>query len=188
MPLDDFRKRYPNLTDDQIADMADIALMAQGNPKTRKKFLQTVKEANPNLPIPEIDEPARVEGIIAEERKARENFEAEQRNRWLSQDLSRERSEIASKFGFNEDDMKAMEKMITEKSLPADYRWAAPLYKQQIEQSTPVANSGTSYLNLQGQLSANESLKGLMEDENSWARQQADAMINDFQRNRTRAA
>lgn len=188
MPLDDFRKRYPNLTDDQIADMADIALMAQGNPKTRKKFLQTVKEANPNMPIPEIDEPARVEGIIAEERKQRENFEAEQRNRWLSQDLERERSDVASQFSLSADDMKAMEKMMTEKTLPADYKWAAPLYKQQVEQSTPTTNSGMSYLNLQSQLASNESLKGLMEDENSWARQQADAMINDFQRSRGRAA
>lgn len=188
MPLDDFRRRYPNLTDDQIADMADIALKAQGNPKTRKKFLQTVKEANPDMPIPEIDEPARVEGIIAEERKARESFEAEQRNRWLSQDLNRERAEIASKFGMSEDDMKAMEKMITDKALPADYRWAAPLYKQQVEQSTPTQNAGMSYLNLQGQLSANESLKGLMEDPDSWTRQMADSMVSDFQRSRGKAA
>ena len=183
MPLEDFRKRYPNLNDDQIADLADVAMKVANNKKTRKGFLGLYKEVSPDTPIPEIDEVNAVESKIAEERKAREAFEQEQRNRWLQEDLGRQKSKVRSDFGLSDEDMSAMEKMMTEKKLPADYTWAAKLYKQQTETATPTnyGTSGWGPLDIEHNAQAEE-FKGLMEDEASWSNRTAHQMIDDMQK------
>ncbi len=181
MPLDDFRKRYPNLSDDAIADLADVALKVSNNKKTRKGFLGLYKEVSPDTPIPEIDEVNAVEAKLAEERKARETFEQEQRNRWLQEDLGRQKNQVRSEFQLTDEDMAAMEKMMTEKKLPADYTWAAKLYKQQTEVATPTnyGTSGWGPLDIEHNAQADE-FKGLMEDEASWSNRTAHSMIDDI--------
>src|SRR5271155_4391710 len=49
-----------------VAQIADALLK---NPKTRKKYLEAVKEARPDLPIPEIDAAAPVQNEISEIKK-----------------------------------------------------------------------------------------------------------------------
>lgn len=183
MPLEDFRKRYPNLNDDQIADLADVAMKVANNKKTRKGFLGLFKEVSPDTPIPEIDEPARVEASIAEERKARESFEQEQRNRWLQEDLAKQKNQVRSDFQLSDDDMSAMEKMMTEKKLPADYTWAAKLYKQQTETAEPTnyGTSGWGPLDIERNAQTDE-FKGLMEDESSWSNRTAHEMIDQMKK------
>lgn len=181
MTFDQLRQKYPNLSDDAIADLAEVSLKLSGEQKTRKGFLGLLKQAEPNRPIPEIDEVNAVEAKLAEERKARENFEAEQRNRWLQEDLSREKSAVREKHGLSDEDMTAMEKMMTEKKLPADYNWAASLYKQQTEVATPT-NYGTGGYGPFDIKKNATAFEGLMEDTDNWASRTAHEMIDEMQR------
>ena len=179
--------KLENLTDETRDELAALALRMSGNKKTRKGFLGLVKEVAPETPIPELDEPARFEEVLKGERDAREKFEQEQRNRWLQEDLAKQKNDVRAKFGLSDEDMSAMEKMMTEKKLPADYTWAAPLYKQQTESATPTnyGTGGYGPLDLERN-AASEEFKGLMDDEVNWSVRTAHQMIDDMARGKAR--
>jgi hypothetical protein len=61
--------RLGNLT--AIAQLTDAALK---NPKTRKAYLQAIKEANPQIPIPEIDAAEPINSEISEMKNAMTKF------------------------------------------------------------------------------------------------------------------
>jgi hypothetical protein len=178
--LDQLRAKYPNLSDDAIAGLADVTLQLQGDQKTRKPFLNLFKAANPQTPVPEIDEPARVEAIVAEDRKAREAFEQRIEQRFAQEDLTKTRNDVASRFGLSAEDMTAMEKMMTEKKLPADYTWAAQLYRQQTETSTPTnyGAGGAGRYDLEASISADKSYTGLMDNPDAWTQRTAHEMVD----------
>ena len=183
MPLEDFRKLYPNLNDDQIADLAHVAMKVANNKKTRKGFLGLYKEVSPDTAIPEIDEVNAINSEIAKRDERIQELEKRFDNRVHEDNLARAKNEAKTKFQLSDDDMTAMEKMIVEKKLPADYTWAAQLYKQQTEVATPT-NYGTSgYGPLDIERNAeSEEFKGLMEDESSWSVRTAHQMIDDIQK------
>lgn len=183
MPLEDFRKRYPNLTDDQIADLADVAMKVGNHKKTRKGFLGLLKEVDPERPIPEIDEVNAVHEELAKRDKEIADLKSAFQNKTYEEGLFRAKTEAKSKFGLSDDDMAAMEKMITEKKLPADYTWAAQLYKQQTEVATPTnyGTSGWGPLDIERNAQADE-FKGLLEDESSWSNRTAHEMIDQMQK------
>lgn len=182
--LEQLRAKYPNLSDDAIAGLADVTLQLQGDQKTRKPFLNLFKTANPQTPVPEIDEPARVESIIAEERKAREAFEQRLDQRFAQEGLSKQKQEVSERFGLSADDMAAMEKMMTEKKLPADYTWAAQLYRQQTETATPTnyGTGGAGRYDLEANIAAEKSYAGLMENPDAWSQRTAHAMVDDIRK------
>jgi len=179
--------KLDGITEETRDELASLALKLSGNKKTRKGFLGLVKEANPETPIPELDEPARFEEVLKGEREAREKFEQEQRTRWFQQDLEKQKNDVRAKFGLSDSDMTAMEKMMTEKKLPADYTWAAPLYKQQTESATPTnyGSSGFGPLDIERNAGQDE-FKGLMEDETNWSVRTAHQMIDDMARGKAR--
>lgn len=174
--------KLDNLTDETRDELAALALRLSGNKKTRKGFLGLVKEAAPDTPIPEIDEVNAVEEKLAAERKARETFEQEQRQRWLQEDLGKTKAQVAQKFGLSDEDVSKMEKMMTEKQLPADYNWAAPLYKQQLDAATPTNwgdDGGYGPLDIENSA---KGIDGLMDDTDNWASRTAHAMIDDMKK------
>lgn len=179
--LEQLRAAYPNLNDDQIADLAAVTLNVANNKETRKGFLNLFKKVSPNTPIPEIDEVNAVNEEIAKRDQKIGELEGKLNNFFFQNDLSRQKNEAKSKFGLSDDDMSAMEKMMTEKKLPADYTWAAQLYKQQTETATPTnyGTSGWGPLDIERNAEAEE-FKGLMEDEASWSNRTAHQMIDDM--------
>lgn len=181
--LDQLRAQHPNLSDDAIADLAALSLRMSGDRKTRSGFLGLVKEVAPNTPIPELDTAAVVDERIKAERDAREKFESEQRQRWLQEDLTKTKNEVRSKFSLTDTDFSTMEKMMTEKQLPADYNWAAQIYKQQTESTTPTnyGSSGYGPLDL-NRATQEKGFEGLMDDPDNWANRTAHQMIDDVQR------
>jgi hypothetical protein len=170
-----------NLTDETRDELASLALKISGNKKTRKGFLGLVKEVAPDTPIPEIDEVNAVEAKLASEREAREKFEKEQRDRWFSEDLAKKKAEAKAKHGLDDAGMAKMEEMMKKGELPADYGWAAPLFKQQTEVSAPTnyGSGGHGPLDLERHAAG---LEGLMEDTDNWASRTAHALIDDIQR------
>lgn len=173
--------RLDGLNDETRDQLAEVALNLSGNQKTRKGFLGLLKEASPATPIPEIDAVAALEPRLDEERKAREAFEKELRDRWLSEDLAKRKGEVRTKFGLSDDDMSKMEKMMTEKQLPADYSWAAQIFKQQTESAAPTNYGSGGYGPLDLEHNAKE-FSGLMDDTDNWASRTAHQMIDEMQK------
>lgn len=181
--LEQLRAQHPHLSDDMIADLAAVTLQIGQHKDTRPGLLGLIKKQNPNAVIPELDTAHAVEERFAKEKDAREKFESEQRDRWLKEDLARQKTDVRQKFGLSDEDMAKMEKMMTDKQLPADYNWAAPLYKQQTENTTPTnyGSSGYGPLDLHKATEAKE-FDGLMSDPDNWASRTAHSMIDDIQR------
>ena len=173
--------RLDGLTDETRDQLAEVALNLSGNQKTRKGFLGLLKEASPATPIPEIDAVSAAENLLKGEREAREKFEKEQRDRWLAEDLAKRKTEVRTKFGLSDEDMSNMEKMMTEKQLPADYTWAAQIYKQQNEVAAPTNYGQSGYGPLDLEHNAKQ-FEGLMEDTDNWASRTAHQMIDDMQK------
>lgn len=172
--------KLDNLSDDTRDELAALALKLSGNQKTRKGFLGLIKQAAPETPIPEIDEVAAVNAEIEKRDKRIQELEQKFDQRFLQEDLSKTKNSVREKFGLSDDDFSKMEKMMTEKQLPADYNWAAPLYKQQTDAATPTnwgSDSGVGPLDIEKNAGT---VDGLMDDTDNWARRTAHQMIDDM--------
>ena len=171
---------FDNLSEETRDQLAGLALKLSGSQKTRKSFLGLVKEVSPDTPVPEIDTDNAVQAALKTEREERVKFEAEQRDRWFKEELGKTKAGVVQKYGLSDDDMAKMEKMMTDKALPADYNWAAQLYKQQSEPAG-ATNYGADHGNVdvKGYIGT---MEGLMEDPDNWSRNQAHSMIDDIRR------
>lgn len=173
-------EQTPNLEDATREGLAKLALDLAGNPKTRKSFLNLAKEVRPNTPIPEVDTAKEIDERFSKEVEARTKFEAEQRDRWLKEDLVRQKNEVKTKHELSDESFGKMEEMMKKGELPADYKWAAPLFKAQNEPAAPTNYGSSGY---QGPLSLQthaKALDGLMENEVEWSQKTAHSMIDDM--------
>lgn len=181
--LEQLRTQYPHLSDDAIADLAAVTMKLGNNQKTRKGFLGLMKEADPSLPIPEIDE---VKAVHAEFAKRDEEIAALKRERQeekFSATLAKQKDEAKREYGLSDEDMKKMEEMMTKGELPVDYRFAPKLYKMQIEATTPTnyGTGGYGPLDINGAMKEN-GMEGLMDDPDNWSLKTAHGMIEEMQR------
>lgn len=182
--LEQLRTQYPNLSDDQIADLAATSMKIGGNKNTRKGFLGLIKQVSPDTPIPEIDEVAAVHAELAERDKRIQALEQGQKDRDFAASLASQKNDARAKHGLSDADMTAMEEMMKKGDLPADYRFAPALYKQQTESSTPTnyGSGGYGPLDLNQSLSSDKALEGLMDDPDNWSRRTAHNLIDDMHR------
>lgn len=181
--LEQLRAKYPHLSDDAIADLADVSMKMAGNPKTRKPFLGLLKDTNPDQVIPELDTDAKIDAALKTEREAREKLEQSLKDERFAAALASQKNDAKSKFGLSDDDMGKMEEMMKKGELPADYRFAPQLYKMQTETAAPT-NYGTGGY---GPLDLNRAVQdkgfeGLMEDPDNWSRTTAHSMVDDMQK------
>lgn len=163
----------PEATRDELAA---LALQLSGNKDTRKPFLSLLKKASPNTPIPEIDETAAIEARMAEERKAREDWQAKIDRERLEERLTKQKAEYTQ--GLSDEQVKQMESMMEKGELPADYKWGAQLFRQQIE---PVGSTYSSGSQGWGPFEI-PAADGLMENEQNWSTKTAHQIIDDMQR------
>lgn len=161
-------------------ELAGLALALSGNPKTRKNFLGLIKEANPNLPIPEIDEPARIAGELKERDDRFEKYVEEQNKKERERSLASERKSVIEEHNLSDEDIKKVEKIMTERRV-FNYADAAKLYNLEREPATPVVYGMSEGV---GELPADE---GLMENPEKWSLRTAHAMIDDIKRQQTRS-
>jgi len=172
---------FENLSDETRDQLAGLALKLSGNQKTRKGFLGLVKEVAPETPVPELDTEAAVQAAIGAERAERQKFEQEMRDQRFKDDLERQKRSVMEKYQLSDEDLGKMEKMMTEKTLPADYNWAAQLFKQQSETAEPTnyGSSGHGPVDLKNYMGA---MDGLIEDPDNWALKSAHSMIDNMRR------
>ena len=162
--------------DDTTRDqLAQLALSMSGNAKTRKQFLKLTKEVAPGTPIPEIDAESELEKRLAEEREAREKLEQRLNETELKAKLGSAKRAAMETYGLDDEHMKSMEEMIGKGELPADYKWASQLYKQQLDQAAPTTYGSSVWG--PAELPGNE---GLMENPDKWAKTTAHQMIDDM--------
>lgn len=168
--------------------LAKLSLDLAGNPKTRKGFLALAKEVRPNTPIPEIDAERAVDERFAKEKEAREKFESEQRDRWLKEDLAKQKNTLKETHGLSDEDFTKMEEMMKKGELPADYRWAGQLFKAQTEAAAPTNYGSRGY---EGPLAIQTHAKqmdGLLENEHEWSISTAHKMIDDMSKGKRESA
>ena len=158
-------------TKDQLAS---LALSLSSNQKTRKGFLGLVKEAAPDTPIPELEAAATIETVRREYDDKLNKVANEFRDYRMQNEQGARKKAVMQKHGLGDEDVKKMEEMMVKKELPADYEWAAPLYKAQIEQVAP--NYGTSGY---GPVDLPSDDK-LMSDPDRWSQSSAHQIIDEL--------
>ena len=181
--IDQLRAQYPNLSDDAIGDLAAVTLKLTGSKDTRKSFLNLYKQANPNAVIPEIDEVAKLEAELAKRDKRLDDFEKAQADKEFAQRLAEQKNEARSRYGLTDEQIAQMEERMKKGELPADYRFAPRIFKQELDSSTPTSygTGGNGMYDLQGAL-AHESYAGLMENPDAWTQKTAHALIDDMRK------
>lgn len=165
-----------HLSEDTRDQLAQLALNLSANPKTRKSFLGIVKEHAPNTPIPELDSANEFRGELDKRDKELSELKNELATFKATQNLSALKNGVMEKHSLSASDIGKMEEMMTKKELPADYEFAARLYKQQIE---PVGS--TAYAGDFGPVSMPND-EGLMENESNWSLRTAHSIIDDMRR------
>lgn len=156
-------------------ELAGLALAMSSNKKTRPGFLGLVREAAPETPIPELENAAAVEAVRKEAAERYTKLEGEFNDYKLRNQLGDQKKSVMAKHGLSDDEMKKMEEMMGKKELPADYEFAARLFKQQTEQAAPTeyGRSGWGPAGL-------PSDEGLMDDPDRWSQTQAHTLIDEM--------
>lgn len=96
------------MDDSEIRALALVAKSVRDNPATRRSFFETVKQANPNLAIPEIDSERAMQAHLKtrdeEAAKLRAELEAEKAQRQANERVQalKDQGVIASHNEFNE--------------------------------------------------------------------------------------
>lgn len=109
--------------------IADFVESIYNDPTLSKDAKRLIKRKYPQLQIPDLDIEDRIEARFADERKQRDDAEAEQRaardqKRWQDQ-----RSNTQKKYGFTDEGMTQLEQMMVEKNV-GDYEVAASFVAQ----------------------------------------------------------
>lgn len=164
------------LNDETRDELAQLALGLANNGKTRKQFLGLVKTAKPETPIPELDAQEAFHAELAKRDEAFEKFKREQEEKEYRAALEAKKSTARDKYGLDDEAMKKIDEMIAKKELPADYEWAARLYKDQAQAAEPTSYGSSGYgpVDVEGFA---KGFEGLMDDSDNWSRRTAHDMI-----------
>ncbi len=104
--------------------IADFIEPIYHDPALSKEAKALIKRKYPNLEIPEHDLEEKFEKRLAEERHAREEAEAERRNQQDQDRFNSVRRKTQDEYGFTDDAMTELEKLMVEKNV-GDYEVAA---------------------------------------------------------------
>jgi hypothetical protein len=112
------------------------------DPETRSAMLALQKKKYPNQPIPELDARKEMEVKLAEERAAREKLEERVLQENIERRLEKQREDTKKKHKLSDDDMIAVEKIMTDdKASIPNYDIAARLYKADRAQAVPTPSA-----------------------------------------------
>lgn len=131
----------PNQLDPAVAqDLARIALELRDNPKTRKTFLNAVKEVRPNFQLPADLATAEIDKRVDDKLSERDLKDAKKEN---EQRLARQRAGLLDGTLidgriFTEEQVKDIEKTIMEPRGIADYESGALIYAGSQKPASPT--------------------------------------------------
>lgn len=163
------------MTPEAINGLALLAKNLSVNTATRDQFLQLTKTANPELSIPEVDIPAKFQGMMDEERKKREVLENQIRESEVRQQIKDRREDLMKNKKLSAEQVQEVEKMMTEKGI-MNHDTAADFYLSQQKSATPTPSSGGYSVNTVPKIEAKEFGGNI----NQWARNEAAQLIGDI--------
>lgn len=137
-----------DLTTDQLLAHArmmqgshDLMQTLLSDPATRPQIQRMLKTKNPSLSIPEIDTADAVRAEIEKEREARKNLEQKLLERDVRERLEKQRAAAKAKYSLTEEDMAAVEALMTDAENPIPtYDAAARVHKASKTTATPTTS------------------------------------------------
>ena len=117
-----------------VSDMATLLLKLSGNPKTRRKQLELVKEMDPNFRLPaDIQVESLKEDLKKEAEEAKIRAQAEKYQRQSKS----QRQALLDSGRYNEEQVKEIEEKVMKKYRLGDYEAASKLYAADIAPAKP---------------------------------------------------
>ena len=145
----------------QIADFVESIYQ---NPKFANKAKALIKEAYPNINIPDFDIRTEVTQRLDAEAQARRDAEDAAKNAQQDADWRKVRAETQKNFGFTDEAMQRLEKMMVEKNI-GDYEVAAT-YLTSTEPKPVEAGYDQGHWHHERQ----DNFKEIIKDPEAWAR------------------
>lgn len=127
-----------NLSPEDLA-LLRVAKELANDPATRENYLRLVKHKYPNQPIPEIDLQAQMRKFAEEPIKKLADMEKKLLEAEVKGRITEKRAELAEQ-GYSKQDIEAIEKLMTEKSIPS-HATAAEHFKMARTLATPTPSS-----------------------------------------------
>ncbi len=125
-----------NYSPEELANMGKLYATLVNDPATRDMTLRATKKVSPKTVIPEVDVYDRVGQAVAPHLKKIADMEQRELQRDVKEKIEGKRRELR-KDGFSDDEIDAVEKLMTDKQIP-DHKTAAEFYRLQSKQVTPT--------------------------------------------------
>ena len=149
----------------QRRNVADFVESIYNDPTLAKDAKALIKRKYPNLPIPDYDIENRVNQTLAADRDARQKEEDKKRQDEEDERFKRIRQKTKDDYGFTDDAMDRLEKMMVEKNI-GDYEVAASYMAS--KEPKPVEATARSHWNHEKQ----DGFKEIAKYPEGWARDQ----------------
>jgi len=166
------------MTPEAIAGLALLAKGLTSNPGTRERFLKMAKEAHPNMSIPEVDIPFRIDNAIADERGKREALENKIRENEVREEVRRKRDALKASKKLTDEDVVEVEKLMLEKGIN-NHETATEYMLAQRQSAKPTPFNGFG-----SQQVPKPDTKDFGGNIAQWARNEAAQTINDIRTGR----
>ena len=145
--------------------VADFVESIYNDPQLAKDAKALIKRKYPNLPIPDYDIENNVAKQLAAERTERQQEEDKKRKAEEDENFRRIRKKTQDDYGFTDDAMDRLEKMMVEKNI-GDYEAAATYMAS--KEPRPVEATARTHWNHEKQ----DGFKEIAKDPEGWARDQ----------------
>lgn len=140
-------KSLEDLTVDELLAQAkamqpvyELSRTLMNDPEARAALQQHTKRLQPQRHIPELEQREQIEAAIAAERKEREKLQQQMLERDIRERVERQRAEIKAKYGFSDDDVKAVEALMMDKDDPIpSYSAAAKVHNASKQSAQPTS-------------------------------------------------
>lgn len=110
------------------------------DPQTRPQALALVKQKNPTMVIPELDQKQANDAALAVEREAREKLTLEVRDLKINARIEAERKRVMKDHNLSESQLLEVEKLMVDETAPIPhYDAAAKVFKASQVQATPTS-------------------------------------------------
>lgn len=159
------------------ADMATLLMKLSGNPKTRRKQLELVKELDPNYRLPADVQIASLKEDLTkdrEEEKIRTRAENYQRQ------SQAQRKALIDSGRYTEEQVKEMEEKVMKRYRLGDYEAASKLYAADIEPARPSSRDRARH----GQIWEFPDIPGLLQNPDKAATDAAYSIIDEMRSGR----
>lgn len=123
------------------AELAALAKSLSEDPKTRKRFLQLIKEKNPDQAIPELDLENQIAAFAKPHIEELSKIKLDLLKRDQEASILAKREALKAK-GFTIDDVSAIEKLMIEKQI-GSHDTAAEFYRAQAALAAPTPSTFT---------------------------------------------